>query len=211
MDGSGGSREAPPKLGRRRKAWATAAAVAAVAAIALAVALRAQTGDAPPDFSPTATGADQPRLGVLDSRHPEVGEPAPDFALVDARDGQTVRRLSDFRGQTVVLNWYASWCPPCQSEIPDFQTAYASLAGEIVVLAVNLQESPERAAAMLAALGATFPSVLDSDGAVARQYRLLGMPSTFFIDRDGIVRSMGSGRITAEALRDELAKLGHHY
>lgn len=150
-------------------------------------------------------------LGVLESGRPEVGQPAPDFALVDTRDGTTVRRLSDYRGKTVVLNWYASWCGPCSAEIPDFQEAYTALDGEIVVLAVNLQESRDAASSMLEALGATFPSVLDTDGSVAQHYRLIGMPTTFFIDRDGIVRMSGSGLITAEALKEELAKLGHEY
>lgn len=150
-------------------------------------------------------------LGVLDPARPEVGNPAPDFALIDTRDGTTVRRLSDYRGKTIVLNWFASWCGPCTAEIPDFQEAYDALDGEIVVLAVNLQESSETASSMLESLGATFPSVLDTNGAVARHYRLLGMPTTFFIDKDGIVRMFGSGRITAETLQAELAKLGHEY
>ncbi len=150
-------------------------------------------------------------LGVLDPARPEVGKPAPDFALVDTRDGTTVRKLSDYRGKTVVLNWYASWRGPCAAEIPDFQEAYAALDGEIVVLAVNLQESRETASSMLERLGATFPSVLDTDGAVAQHYRLLGMPTTYFIDKDGIVRLSGAGAISADFLREELAKLGHEY
>ncbi len=157
------------------------------------------------------SGPERPTLGVLDSARPEVGKPAPDFALRDARDGTTVRRLSSYRGKTVALNWFASWCGPCQAEIPDFQVAYESLAGEVVVLGVNLQEPRDRASGMIEKLSATFPAVLDSDGEVARHYRLLGMPSTFFIDRDGTLRSFVSGRITANALRGELAKLGHRY
>lgn len=167
----------------------------------------------------TSRGDDNPRaedgaaeiLGVLDPARPEVGKPAPDFALIDTRDGETVRRLSDYRGKTVVLNWFASWCGPCAAEIPDFQEAYTALDGEIVVLAVNLQESRGTASSMLERLGATFPSVLDPDGTVAQHYRLVGMPTTFFIDRDGIVRMSGSGRITAQTLKQELAKLGHEY
>lgn len=165
------------------------------------------------DDEPDAGGDDGAvvALGVIDGARPEIGKPAPDFALIDTRDGQTVHRLSDYRGRTVVLNWYASWCGPCRAEIPDFQDTYEALDGEIVILAVNLQESRESAVAMLDGLGATFPSVLDTDGAVAQHYRLLGMPTTFFIDQEGIVRMFGSGRITAETLEAELAKLGHEY
>jgi thiol-disulfide isomerase/thioredoxin len=159
----------------------------------------------------TPSSARRPRLGMLEPARPEIGKPAPDFALMDARDGKTVRRLSDYRGKPLILNWYASWCGPCKAEIPDFQEAYAALDGKVVVLAVNLQESRETAAGMLENLGATFPAVLDSDGTVGQHYRLLGMPTTFFIDRDGIVRASGTGRVTAEALRGELAKLGQAY
>ena len=56
-------------------------------------------------------------LGPLDPQRPEVGKPAPNFALIDARDGTTVRKLSDYTGKTVVVNWYASWCEPCKDEI----------------------------------------------------------------------------------------------
>ena len=87
--------------------------------------------------------------GVLDSHRPEIGEPAPDFALADARDPSRIVRLSDFRGRPVVLNWYASWCGPCRAEIPDFQRAYKALDGEVVFLGVNLQEEASRAVGLL--------------------------------------------------------------
>ena len=150
-------------------------------------------------------------LGVLDSQRPEVGQPAPNFALLDVRDEETVRKLSDYRGQVVILNWYATWCSPCRQEIPDFQEAYTALEGDLVVFGVNLQESPGEAREMLDDFGATYPSVVDSDGDVYGHYGGLGMPVTLFIDRDGTVVSMGSGLITEETLRVELAKLGLAY
>ena len=153
-------------------------------------------------------------LGPLESQPPEMGQPAPDFALVDARDGTTVRKLSDYRGKTVVLNWFATWCGPCRSEMPDFEAAYEALGGsqgDVVFLLVNLQESSEQASGMLAEFNATYPAVLDASGSVANHYRILGMPTTFFIDRDGIVRNSGRGRVTEETLKRELAALGHPY
>lgn len=150
-------------------------------------------------------------VGLIDDAKLEVGKPAPDFALVDARDGTTVRRLSDFRGRTVVLNWYASWCGPCRRELPDFEEAFQALGPDVVVLAVNLRESPSSATGILDDTGATFPAVLDSEGEVAIRYGVRGMPTTFFIDEEGIVRMAGAGTITREQLQEELLKLGHSY
>lgn len=150
-------------------------------------------------------------VGLIDSHRPEVGQPAPDFALLDVRDGESVVRLSDFRGKVVVLNWYASWCGPCRAEIPDFQEAYNALPDDLVLLGVNLEESQDLAAGLLEELGATYPAVMDSDGEIARHYRVSGMPTTFFIDRDGNVAAEGRGIITEESLRQQLATFGLTY
>lgn len=148
------------------------------------------------------------RIGVLDPFRPEDGEPAPDFALIDVRDGKSVHKLSDYRGKVVVLNWYASWCGPCRNEIPDFQEAQDALGDEVVFLLVNLQEEQAVAQGLLDELGATMVAVMDSEGEVAEHYRVRGMPTTYFIDRDGNVAISGSGMVTREALEEELAKLG---
>ncbi len=150
-------------------------------------------------------------FGLIDSHRPEVGESAPDFALTDARDRSHVVRLSDFRGTPVVLNWYATWCGPCRSEIPDFQAAFETLDGKVVFLGVNLQESAGEAVGLLDDLEATYPALLDAEGAVAEHYRLLGMPTTYFIDAEGIVVAFGTGRIIEETLAQELGKLGFVY
>ncbi len=157
-------------------------------------------------------GDDDPRvLGLLDSNKPDVGQPAPDFALVDVRDEDNVIRLSDFRGKVVILNWYASWCGPCRSEMPAFEVAYESLDDDVVFFGVNLQESPESAAAMLEEMAATYPAVLDEDGEVGQRYRVTGLPVTYIIDRDGMVVAGGQGIMTEEALRAELARFGLIY
>jgi thiol-disulfide isomerase/thioredoxin len=147
--------------------------------------------------------------GMLDTHRAEIGRPAPDFELVDVRDGRTPHRLSDFRGRTVVLNWYASWCGPCRAELPYFQDAYRSLGGDVVFLAINVEESRADAASILAETGATFPAVLDSEALVAAGYDIRGLPSTFFVDAQGILRAGGSGGISAGVLAGELANLGH--
>ena len=150
-------------------------------------------------------------IGLIDSHRPAVGELAPDFALVNARDPEKVVRLSDFRGTPVVLNWYATWCGPCRAEISDFQAAFEALDGKVVFLGVNLQESAAEAVGLLDDLEATYPALLDAEGAVAEHYRLLGMPTTYFIDAEGIVVAFGTGRIIEETLAQELGKLGFVY
>ena len=157
-------------------------------------------------------GDEDPRiLGLLDSNKPDVGQPAPDFALVDVRDDGNVIQLSDFRGKVVVLNWYASWCGPCRSEMPAFEVAYENLGDDVVFFGVNLQETRQDAAAMLDDMAATYPSVLDPDGEVGQRYRVTGLPVTYIIDRDGMVVSGGQGVMTEETLRAELAKFGLVY
>jgi peroxiredoxin len=150
-------------------------------------------------------------LGVTDDFRPEIGGPAPDFVLVDGRDASKVIRLSDFRGTPVVLNWYATWCAPCRAEIPDFRDASNTLDGQIVILGVNLQESAEQAIGLLDEFDATYPTVLDSDGSVFEFYRGIGMPTTLFIDADGIIVESGAGRVTEDALVTALGNLGIDY
>lgn len=191
-------------------------AVVAVVVVALVVWLFAFGGEdgGPAAFDPAAPerlGTVGLETGVVDSHRPEVGQPAPDFALANARDPERIVRLSDFRGTPVVLNWYASWCGPCRQEIPGFQRAYEALEGEVVFLGVNLQEDAERAVGLLDVFVAKYPALLDEEGAVAVHYRLLGMPTTYFIDAEGIVRASGAGLITEEVLALELAKLGLDY
>lgn len=156
-------------------------------------------------------GDDDANLGVIDDHRPDTGEIAPDFALLDVRDGETVRQLSDYRGQAVVLNWYASWCNPCKEEIPEFQEAQDALEGDVVFLLVNLEQDRGEANRFLDELDATMTSVLDSDGSVARHYRAINLPTTYFIDAEGRISSDGVGFVSEEILREELGKLGLEY
>jgi cytochrome c biogenesis protein CcmG, thiol:disulfide interchange protein DsbE len=162
--------------------------------------------------APTAAAGRNPNLGSLDPYRPKVGEPAPDFALLDARDGVTVRKLSDFRGKAVVLNWYASWCGPCKAEIPEFQAAYAALGDELVVLGVDYAEERDRAQGILDIFAAKYPAVLDSEGKLADHWRVgAGLPTTFFIDKDGILRGSQVGQVRVKDLVEQLAKVGVTY
>ena len=143
-------------------------------------------------------------VGLLDQRQLAEGDIAPDFALVSVRDEGKIIRLSDLRGKAVVVNFYASWCGPCRQELPDFEIVSHEFSDRVVILAVNVQESPASALGILRDTGATFPAVLDTNGEVARRYGIRGMPSTYLLDASGIVRKSGPGAIDAERLRTEL-------
>jgi peroxiredoxin len=122
----------------------------------------------------------------------EEGALAPDFLLETMDDSEL--RLSDLRGQPVIINFWATWCKPCRQEMPRFVEAYDEHAAEgLVVVAVNLQEGKSIVRPFAEDFGMDFPIVVDRDGEVGDRYRLLGLPTTFFIDREGVIRSIYTG------------------
>lgn len=123
--------------------------------------------------------------------NPKEGFTAPEFTL-DLLDGGKLN-LSELRGHPVVLNLWASWCLPCRGEMPAIEKVYQRYKDSgLVVIGLNLtsQDSETDVRAFVQELGLTFPIVLDRDGSVVARYQLLGLPSTFFIDRSGIIRSV---------------------
>ena len=174
---------------------------AAVAAIVIAVG-----GAYALQQRPTSRG-DVP--GVIDrSARAKVGERAPDFALEDAATGRLVR-LSDYRGKTVLLNFWATWCVPCRSEMPDLQRAYEAGAGsgEVVVLGVDDREPGSVVIAFARELRVTFPLLLDRASEVRAQYGVVGLPATFFVDREGVLRTQLYGPV-GERLAEGIASAG---
>ena len=127
---------------------------------------------------------------------------APDFTVTDS-DGNAVK-LSDFRGKGVVLNFWASWCGPCKSEMPHFQTAYEQYGEDVHFLMVNMStafgDSPEDAQAILTENGYTFPVYYDTNAECAYGYGVSGIPMTFFIDQEGRIVSGKTGMISAADL-----------
>jgi len=132
---------------------------------------------------------------------PHPGFQAPDFTLQTSQ-GEMVT-LSDLRGQAVIINLWASWCPPCRVEMPELQKVYQAYHDQgLQVLAVNVtsQDDTQAAVKFSAQLGLTFPILLDLDGDVSRAYRLQSLPTTYFVDRDGIIQDVVVGGPMAEAL-----------
>ncbi len=132
---------------------------------------------------------------------PAEGFLAPDFTL-DTLDGTQIT-LSDLRGQVVLVNFWASWCPPCRTEMPAMERVYQDYAGQgFVILAVNAtnQDSVEAARQFVAEQGLTFPILLDSSGSVSALYQMRSLPTSFFIGADGIIDEVVIGGPMSEAL-----------
>lgn len=148
-------------------------------------------------------------LGALVLRAFGPGRPATEAeAAVDIPlvylDGST-GSLSDFRGRPVVLNFWASWCPACVAELPDFQQVHSELGDEVVFIGINMQEVDRVAAdALLARSGVTFLLADDPDGAIFRSFNGFGMPTSVFITADGVVADTHSGVIVEDDLRAKI-------
>jgi thiol-disulfide isomerase/thioredoxin len=127
---------------------------------------------------------------------------APDITVVNAA-GDGVK-LSDMAGKPVVLNFWASWCPPCKSEMPEFDKAYAEYGEEVTFMMVDLtdgaRETVETGAAYVAEQGFSFPVYYDTSGEAAAAYGVSAIPSTLFIDKDGNVVTGAQGAINEETL-----------
>ena len=134
---------------------------------------------------------------------------APDFIVYDAEGNEVA--LSDFQGKPVVLNFWASWCGPCKSEMPDFQEVYEEYGEEVQFLMVNLtdgrQETVETAGQFIADLGYSFPVYYDTERIAASEYGVHSVPRTYFIDAEGYLVDSVYKVITKEYLINGIEKL----
>jgi peroxiredoxin len=136
------------------------------------------------------------------------GHPAPDFRL-SALDGPE-QSLSSLRGRVVLLNFWATWCKPCEDEMPAMQRLYQQLPREdFELLAVSVDDGPAEVVAFQQRLGLSFPILLDSDQRVARSYETFRFPETLLVGRDGVVieRFVGPKEWDAAAYLDLLHRL----
>ena len=143
-------------------------------------------------------------LGMA-ARPPLVGSPAPEIVLKDLQ-GRDVK-LSDLRGKVVLVNFWATWCKPCKEEMPAMQASYDKLRDKgFVVLAVNELEDTARVAEHIRTHGHTFEVVMDHNNQVANIYGVVGLPASFLIDPQGIVRERISGSLLTESHIEEMVK-----
>ena len=134
---------------------------------------------------------------------PYEGFLAPDFELTSGI-GETLR-LSELRGQAIILNFWASWCPPCRAEMPAFQAIHQAYQDSgLIILGVNAadQDDPSQAQDFITEMNLTFPILFDSTGTAQELYAVSALPSTFFIDRFGIIRAVVIGGPITKATLD---------
>ncbi|MFV1972730.1 MAG: peroxiredoxin family protein [Thiohalobacterales bacterium] len=136
------------------------------------------------------------------------GVQAPEFALQDT-NGKT-HRLSDYRGKPVIINFWATWCPPCREEIPSMNRAWRILENEdIAMLAINMGEDEDTIFIFTADYPADFTILMDRDGAVIEQWPVKGLPTTYVVAPDGTIayRAIGSREWDGEELLEKIRGL----
>lgn len=138
----------------------------------------------------------------------EAGKAAPNFVL-ENMEGEKVS-LSDYRGQRVIVNFWATWCPPCRKEIPAFIQVYEE--EDVEILAVNMTHSETASMEKIEEFvyeefKMPFPVLLDKENKITTQYRVAAYPTTYMIDSEGIVRHMAMGEMTYDQMKKELNRM----
>ena len=133
----------------------------------------------------------------------QTGAPPPEFRLATVAGGE-VAFPAQTTGQIVAIRFWADWCPFCESEMTQLEPVYRKYGQQgLRILAVNVRQDPDTARRFVAKLGISYETLLDSDGRVARTYGVLGLPTTFFVDRDGRLK----GKVVGESTPDVFERI----
>ncbi len=158
------------------------------------------------DRPANALGSRAVSVAASNAPAPKIGREAADFEFVDIQGNS--HRLSDYRGQVVWLNFWATWCPPCRAENPDIQTIYDANKGSgLVVLALSLGESRDTVSGYAKRTKLSYPMGLDLTTEIAGLYRIVGIPTHFFIDRNGILRDLRIGGLSKSQMEKKVQQM----
>ena len=135
-----------------------------------------------------------------DREETAAGPPVPDRVFETFDGGQL--SLAELSGEPLVVNFWASWCPPCVAEMPDFERVHLDRAEEVRFVGLNTQDRREQAEALAVQTGVSYELGFDPDGALARDFEVISMPSTYFVDADGAIVHRHAGLLTEQQLRD---------
>lgn len=136
---------------------------------------------------------------------PIAGYLAPQFTLSSTL-GEEIA-LADYLGQPVVLNFWATWCPPCRAEVPHFQDASVKYNGQAAIIGIDQGEPLPIVADFASTFNLTYPLLLDQDSAVNRQYGIAALPTTVFVDANGVIREVYTGIVNGAVLEDRIERL----
>ncbi len=152
-----------------------------------------------------------PALGFAQAQLMKPLDPpfeAPAFELMDIDD--QVYRLAQYKGQPLIINFWATWCPPCREEMPSMERAWQKVKNEgIVLLGINVGEDDESVFAFGAEYDLSFPLLLDTDGSVTKKWPIRGLPTTYVVDAEGqvIYQAIGGRPWDDEGLLDQVRAL----
>ena len=139
-------------------------------------------------------------------RTPLIGKPAPSFALREVGTNNTID-IAKFRGKPVVLNFWATWCMPCWEEHPTLVATARALQPNVQFLGVVFDDKEDKILGFLQQRGTSYPTVVDERGKTAIAYGVGGVPETYFLDADGVIRSKYAGPMNTDIIQEHLQKV----
>jgi cytochrome c biogenesis protein CcmG, thiol:disulfide interchange protein DsbE len=148
-------------------------------------------------------GDDGGAAGAAGRANESAGLPSEPFEM---SDGSTAT-FAELIGQPLVVNFFASWCPPCRAEMPDFEEVHAAVGDEVRFLGLALQDTAGAAQALVDATGVSYEWAFDPDGAIFAGFRGFSMPTTVYISADGEIVGRDNGAIAISTLRDRIEEL----